>query len=88
MRTLNIAIPLDIVNLLSDDGNLNPIFIREFITKHDTCPVSHQQFTNNLIYSLKVPKDLFQSVTQSALDHNMSITQYTAQYFKYCYRKE
>ena len=91
MKTITIKINLNQVQELEDRGQLNPTFIGEFIT----CYLPHAAFIGEhrstqlpFTYTLKVSNELHKALKMTALQNDMTMSEYVRQMFQVYYYPE
>ena len=89
MKTITIKINLDQAQELDDRAQLNPTFISEFITRY-----LHEDFIGGrstqlpFTYTLKVTNELHKALKMTAMQNDMTMSEYVRQMFQVYYHPE
>lgn len=90
MKSLNIKIPLSIVQSLRDNAHLNPNYITKFINAHlhktDSVlekPIKELTYT----YTFKVPEDLHRAVKLVSVDKGVPMNELIGRLLAYEYKR-
>lgn len=83
MKTINIKLPLDIVQELDDRGQLNPHYITDFIMSNieDIGTLDKPVGKLGYYYTLKIADNLHQSIRVIAKEHKLPMNELLGRLF-------
>lgn len=87
MKTLNIKLSLDTYNLLCDNGQLNPTYIKEILlldSNYENLPELSSPTVN---YALKVDNDFHLNLKRCALENEMTLAEISGRLFEKNYNR-
>ena len=87
MRTLNIKLSLDTYNLLCDNGQLNPPFVKEILYLDNNFDSLPELSTPTVNYALKVDIAFHLHLKRCALEKNMTLTELSGRLFENNYNR-
>ena len=89
MKTITIKINLNQVQELEDRGQLNPKFVSEFITRYLHAGQPPYRSTQlPFTYTLTVSNELHKALKMTALQNDMTMSEYVRQMFQVYYYPE
>lgn len=86
MKTLTIKLPVSIMQLLDNNGQLNPTWVSGFISNYmfNRLTAEPREASRELLvtYTFKVNDDLHKMVKREALENDLSIVEFVRRIFE------
>lgn len=87
MKTLNIKLSLDTYNLLCDNGQLNPPFVKEILSLDNNFENLLELSAPTVNYALKVDNAFHLQLKRCALESNMTLAELSGRLFEHNYNR-
>ena len=87
MKTLNIKLSLDTYNLLCDNGQLNPTYVKEILSLDSNLEILPELSSPTVNYALKVDKAFHLQLKHCALENEMTLAEISGRIFEKNYNR-
>lgn len=87
MKTLNIKLSLDTYNLLCDNGQLNPPFVKEILSLNNNFENLPELSAPTVNYALKVNNAFHLQLKRCALENEMTLAEISGRLFENNYNR-
>lgn len=87
MKTLNIKLSLDTYNLLCDNGQLNPPFVKEVLSLDNKLKKLPELSSPTVNYALKVDNAFHLHLKRWALENSMTLAELSGRLFENNYNR-